>query len=291
MKVLITGARGFIGSALVGKLINDGHHVFACIGSSNSPISFKANKGNLNILYGNLLSDIKMPSTIDAVVHAAAQSPTMDTSATSMLHNNIYLTDKLISYAKIAGAKRFIYLSSISVYGEIKAKTVLETTPIINPDFYGTTKRIGEQLLEAEASSFSSVSIRLPGVIGPKSVRNWMTHVMHAARNGDMVLVYNPYEDFNNAAHVEDVGDFVSSLISTEWHGSEVVNIGALGKIPVLEAMQIIVNGFGGRSEIIFEPSTKSSFTISSEKAVNEFRYKPMRIDAMLRRFVKENII
>ena len=103
--------------------------------------------------------------------------------------------------------------------------------------------------------------------------------------------MYNPYEDFNNAAHVEDVGDFVSSLISTEWHGSEVVNIGALGKIPVLEAMQIIVNGFGGRSEIIFEPSTKSSFTISSEKAVNEFRYKPMRIDAMLRRFVKENII
>jgi len=291
MKVLITGARGFIGSALVDKLINDGHYVFACIGSPESPISLKGKRGNLNILYGNLLSDMKMPRRIDAVVHAAAQSPAKETSAKSMLHNNIHLTDKLISYAKIAGAKRFIYLSSISVYGEISAKTVSETTPIINPDFYGTTKRIGEQLLEAESNSFSSVSIRLPGVIGANSVRNWMTHVMHAARNGEMVLVYNPTEDFNNAAHVEDVGDFVSSLISSEWHGSEVVNIGALGKISVLEAIQIIINGFGGRSEIAFKLSTKSSFTISSEKAVKEFRYKPMEIGAMLRRFVKDNMI
>ena len=134
-----------------------------------------------------------------------------------------------------------------------------------------------------------SISIRLPGVIGPKSARNWMTRVLHAARDGSEIEAYNPKAPFNNAAHVDDVVNFVSHLLGVNWCGSEIVNIAARGEMSIKEAVQIIVSGFGDRSRVVFREEVRPSFTISSARAIELFGYNPMVIDEMLRIFVQDN--
>lgn len=290
MRVLVTGAKGFIGSVLAQGLARKGHFVFACVGSSYSDGEQEGNRSNFQYVHGDLLTNAALPEEVDAVVHAAARSPWAGVSNTSLLKDNVLLTDRMIAYAKRAGATRFIYLSSLSVYGDISSNIVDELTPIVNPSIYGATKRLGEQLLQAESRCLSSISIRLPGVIGPKSVRNWMTQVLLAARDGREIEAYNPQALFNNAAHLEDIVNFVSHLLKIEWTGADIVNIAARGEISIKDAIQIIVSGFGNRSRVVFREEIRSSFKISSARATELFGYQPLVIDEMLKKYVQDNI-
>jgi len=248
-------------------------------------------ESNLKYVIGDLISNVVLPSEIDAVVHTAARSPWLGVSNSAIVRDNVILTDQLIRYAIKAKAARFIYLSSISVYGDISNHTVLESTPIVNPSIYGAAKRLCEQLLETEAEALNSISIRLPGVIGPMSVRNWLSKVINAAKNGEEIIAYNPDVLFNNAAHVNDIGSFVLGLLSSEWNGFEVVNTAAQGEITIKKTINIIVDGIGSRSKIVFQEKGRNSFTVSSKKAIELFGYKPMLIENMLKQFVKDNII
>lgn len=290
MRVLITGAKGFIGSVLAQGLARRGHCVFACVGSSCNDGEWRSDTPNFQYVHGNLLTNAALPDKVDAVVHAAARSPWPGVSNTSLLNDNVLLTDRMITYAKRVGVTRFIYLSSLSVYGDISTNTVDESTPIINLGIYGATKRLGEQLLQSEHQWLPSISIRLPGVIGPKSVRNWMTQVLLSARDGREIEGYNAKASFNNAAHVEDIVNFVSHLLGVNWSGAEIVNIAARGEISIEDAVQIIVSGFGDRSRVVFREEARPSFTISSARAIELFGYKPMVIDEMLKKFVQDNI-
>jgi len=290
MRVLVTGANGFIGSTLAQGLVRRGHSVFACVGSSSGDCVLGADTSGFSPVRGDLLTEVVLPDHVDAVVHTAARSPWAGISDSILLKDNALLTDRMIAYSKRVGASRFIYLSSLSVYGDISTKTVDESTPILNPGIYGVTKRIGEQLLQSESQSLSSLSIRLPGVIGPKSVRNWMTRVLHAARDGSEIDAYNPNASFNNVAHVEDITNFVSHLLDIEWNGPEIVNIAAGGELSIRDAINIIVSGFGSRSRVVFREGERSSFTISSARAMAQFGYNPLKIDEMLKRFVHENL-
>ena len=290
MRVLVTGAKGFIGAGIVQALAERRHNVYACVGSSRDRFEVENETLNIKYVHGDLLTSSQLPDNVDAVVHTAARSPWAGISNSSLLKDNALLTDRMIAYSKRVGVSRFIYLSSLSVYGDISTETVDESTPIVNPGIYGVTKRVGEQLLQSESQCLSSMSIRLPGVVGPKSVRNWMTQVLHAARDGREIDAYNPQASFNNAAHVADITNFVSHLLDIEWSGTEIVNIAAGGELSIRDAIQIIVSGFGNRSRVVFREGGRPSFTISSARAMEQFGYNPMKIDEMLKRFVCENL-
>jgi len=117
-----------------------------------------------------------------------------------------------------------------------------------------------------------------------------MTQVLLSARDGREIEGYNAKAPFNNAAHVEDIVNFVSHLLGVNWSGAEIVNISARGEISIEDAVQIIVSGFGDRSRVVFREEARPSFTISSARAIELFGYKPMVIDEMLKQFVQDNI-
>src|SRR5207248_1320682 len=95
----------------------------------------------------------------------------------------------------------------------VEDPVVDETTPITDPDIYGLTKLIGEKLVGDPTATFRSIAIRLPGVVGPGSVRNWLTNVVAAAKEGREIDIYNPTASFNNAIHVADLARFVANLL------------------------------------------------------------------------------
>src|SRR6266481_3953120 len=138
-----------------------------------------------------------------------------------MVRDNVTATTRLIDYACEACATTFIYLSSLSIYGNIVGPVVDEATSIVNPNVYGVTKYKGETMLRE--APLRSLSIRLPGVIGRGSVRNWLTGVLHAAKHGRTIALYSPENKFNNAIHINDLCRFVADMVEhTAWCSGDV---------------------------------------------------------------------
>ena len=286
MHVLVTGAGGFSGAAIVTRLVRERHEVTACFGSTRGrlPTDVKV----LREIYGDLSSGLSLPKRVDAVVHAAARSPTPGVSEEDMRMANVEGTRRLVEHAARAGAHVFIYLSSLSIYGEINSPVVDESTPVRDPDAYGVSKRNGEELVAA-AQSFRSLAVRLPGVIGKGSVRNWLTGVLENARAGREIRIFNPDGRFNNAAHVSDLAQFVAGLLGREWRGHDAVTIAAAGETTVRAAVQVLVDAFRGKSRVQVMPAMKPGFLVSSARARERYGYRPMEITEMLQRFAAEN--
>ena len=290
MHVLVTGAGGFSGSEVVLALLARGHRVTAVVRSKRGRLPEGAERlGELSVIVGDLSGDLALPERVDVIVHAAAGAPVHGISVSDLVRDNVLVTRRMALYARRSGVRKFVYFSSVSIYGRVEMAVIDETTPVLDPDVYAQTKRMSEELVAAAENTFSSLAIRLPGVIGRRSVRNWLTGVLAAAREGREIAVFNPTTPFNNAVHVTDLSRFVCKLLDLEWTGSDAVTIGAAGQIAVGDAVRLVVDVFGGRSHIRHETTPKRGFLISSVRACDRYGYDPMEITDMVRRFAAEN--
>lgn len=149
LTVLVTGATGAVGPALVERLVRDGHRVRTL--SRSRPVT-----GRLPAAVESLLGDVTDRSTVarsvagvDWVFHLAAHlhTPNPDpVTRASYERTNIEGTRVVVEEAASAGASRFVFFSSISVYGPTGPKVADETTPPRPDTLYGTTKLRAEEV-------------------------------------------------------------------------------------------------------------------------------------------------
>lgn len=168
MKVLVTGANGFIGRALCAHLHKVGHQVVASVrrpcGLANEFVVDEAGSTWAHALLG-----------CDVVIHLAGRAHVMHEESVDPLQAfraaNVDASARLASLAAQAGVRRFVFMSSIKVNGE---RTSLDCpfTPNDMPmpeDAYGVSKWEAEQALQsiAQTSQMELVVIRPPLVYGP----------------------------------------------------------------------------------------------------------------------------
>lgn len=179
--VLVTGATGFVGAALVARLALDGLAVRAVVRNKVSPTTAKIDVVRVSELSAETdWSDAL--ANMDAVIHLAARVHVMTDTANDPLTEyrrvNVEGTLNLANQAAAAGIKRFIFMSSIKVNGE---KTVLN--PFLADDApdpqdpYGISKYEAEQgLLRLAAETGMEVTIiRSPLVYGPGVKANFLS--------------------------------------------------------------------------------------------------------------------
>jgi nucleoside-diphosphate-sugar epimerase len=289
--VLVTGAGGFAGAELVTYLVAQGQKVTAVIGSTPGRLPEHIDcPGNLRVVQADLSKPIDLPTSVDAIFHAAARSPGEGVSVDDMVRDNVLATRNLIAYSKDAGAELFVFFSSLSVHGEVKTEVLNEETPICNPNPYGLTKLLCEEMLKADSSSKRSLAIRLPGVIGPGSTRNWLSRSLIAAYVGKDIKVFNADSPFNNAVHITDLCHFIGGLLDKDWDGFDVVSLGAAGQLTVGAVAKLLAEGAAHGSQVIIEDSQRTSYRISSAHAQARYGYMPMDIGVMLSKFIRENL-
>lgn len=173
MKVLVTGAAGFIGSHLCDALIKDGHEVIGFDDLSNGKIgNFPSSSAHLKL--GSITNRNNYPEhNFDWIFHLAAKSDIVPSiEKPTQYHDvNVNGTLALLEFARRSGCKRFIYAASSSCYGIPAVYPTPEESDIKPMYPYALTKWIGEQyvLHWSKVYKVPALSLRLFNVYGPRS--------------------------------------------------------------------------------------------------------------------------
>jgi|AGTN01.2.fsa_nt_gi Nucleoside-diphosphate-sugar epimerases len=152
-KVLVTGARGFIGKYLVARLLDQGADVTGLtIDAGPDGDQIRWTKGDIT----NAASIKGLCMDVDVVFHLAAIS-NVDASVRDPIRTistNTMGTANLLEEARTCGAKKFVYTSSAHVYGVPQYVPVDESHPTVPREAYAASKIASEQIVQAYANSY-----------------------------------------------------------------------------------------------------------------------------------------
>ncbi len=285
--VLVTGGAGYVGSVLVGKLLQEDYRVKVLdlfIYDKNSLNQYLTNE-NLDIIVGDIRSSEivnKATQNTDAVIHLASISndPTaeMDGDLTKTVNYDSY--EILLRSAKQNGVKRFINASSSSVFGIKHEKNVteeLEPEPIT---LYSKYKAMSEKLVnEASSKDFITVNIRPATICGysPRQRFDLTVNILtkSAIKNGKIIV--HGGEQMRPNVTMEDITDLYIRMleINEQLINGETFNFG-FENLKVIEIAEKIKATLSVNTEIEIQPVVdKRNYHISSQKIVEKLGIEP----------------
>ena len=217
MRVLVTGATGFVGGAVVSALTERGHIVRACL---RGPVVCGAQE---QAIIGDIGPETEWQDAlagIDAVVHLAARVHVMHETVVDPLSAfrrvNVEGTRALAEAAAKAGVKRLVFLSSIKVNGEATGPRAFDAKdPIAPKDPYGVSKAEAESALHeiAARTSMEVVIMRPPLVYGPGVRANFLRMMTWLDRGVPL-----PFGAVDNRRSLVFLGNLADALVSCVEH-------------------------------------------------------------------------
>lgn len=195
-RVLVTGATGFIGGYTARRLHQEGAQVFALERTSGKGNELR--KAGITVIEGDITDFDHMAEIIsqdiNVVMHIAAWLSGDNRKDAHQV--NVTATQKLAEFSAQADVARFVYTSSIAVYGPHGDADVTENTPLkLYGDPYGDSKILSERVLhEVSGKTGSKYAIVRPGMVYGPGSRGWTARIAKWAKAGRL-----PFPD-NGAA-------------------------------------------------------------------------------------------
>ncbi len=258
MNVLVTGANGFVGRALVERLIMEPDlKVVAAVRRESAPVP----DGARRFVFGDLAPDTDWRaalSDIDTVVHLAARVHVLNESIPNPLEEfrrvNTAGTANLARQARDAGVRRFVLVSSAKVFGE--TGTFTENDPPRPTDGYGISKWEAEQQLAAicEGTAMESVIIRPPLVYGPR-VRANFAALVGAVRRG-IPLPLGAVENRRSMVALDNLVDFIVASIRSPAAAGQTFNVSDGEDLSSPELVRKIARALGRAPRLFALPPT-----------------------------------
>ena len=242
MKILITGAGGFIGSCLTAELLKQPNTELFCVVSQNA--INKLSGETITYTFLDLSSsdfDKRLPKTADIVIHLAQSNAyrNFPDKAKDIFDINVKSTQILLDWSIKAGIKKFIYASSGNVYLQ-QNKKLIEQDTCDSGSYYGASKYAAEQLIKPYQQYFNTVIIRIFGVYGPRQKNMTVPNIINKVLQSEEITLAKNAGLYFTPLYIDDCIEMLIKLIEYpttknyqvyNFSGNEVVNLGDLVKI------------------------------------------------------------
>jgi UDP-glucuronate 4-epimerase len=240
MRVLVTGAAGFIGSHLCEYLLRLGYEVrgLDAFTTFYDPLRKRANiegmlsRPDFELVSADLLTaDLEdVLHGVDAVAHLAGEpgvSTSWGSSFDRYLAGNVLATQRLLEAASTSRIQRFVYASSSSVYGaETQALRAQGEPRPASP--YGVSKLAGETLVGAYAYAqrLPAVSLRYFSVYGPRQRPDMAAHrFIEALLDGRALQVFGDGSQVRDFTYVGDVVEATARALFADLPPAAVLDV------------------------------------------------------------------
>jgi UDP-glucuronate 4-epimerase len=290
MKILVTGAAGFIGSSLAEKLAQRGDIV---VGLDNfndyyDPAKKWANAARLaaypnfrlvedDIRHRQAMFDLFAAEKFDAVAHLAAMAGVRN----AVLHPDLYVqvnlngTQNLMDAARAAGdVHNFVLASTSSVYGNTTQIPFVETDPCDRPlQPYAAAKRAAEMLghVYHHLYGLNFTAVRFFTVYGPNGRPDMMAYLIaESVTKGTQIPLYDGGQMVRDWTYIDDITDGVVAALDRPL-GYEIINLGR-GEPTLLKDFVTLIETLAGHpANVIHKPRLAADF-VKNEADISKAR-------------------
>ena len=278
MKVLFTGATGFIGRVASQHLRSRGHDVINVTRSHVTPT------GCVQQIHATLGSDgfvktlLSQSDRCEAIVHAAACID-YDNLHPDLIRVNCLGTQQILAIAEEWKVRRVIYTSSLPVVGRPLLCPIAEEHTTFPRTTYHATKLFGEHLLAvASLPEMACASLRITAPVGPGMPDNRIlsTFVRRALENRPLTLSGKGTRR-QNYVDIRDIADAIVACVERGPKG--VFNIGGAADISNHELAKTCIRLLESKSTIEFtgtpDPADDEVWSVCIDAAQKAFEYRP----------------
>lgn len=250
MRLLITGGTGFIGSQLARAARAQGHEVLLTGLLNNAQEQQRADRleaSGLRVIDGSL----RVPSFArqlvrgtDAVIHLAAAQHAVNVGEDYFHAVNVEATRILLEACVREQVPRFLFGSTIGVYGCAKGVAITEDTPLAPDNPYARSKVEAEKVVRAFSDRVETTIVRIGETYGPEDFR--LLKLFAAARSGLSILI-GPGRNLHQPIHVQDL---VRGLLLAAEHPaakSETILLAGPSPLTTREMVETIRAAAGSR--------------------------------------------
>ena len=269
-KILVTGAAGNIGSALVDRLIQfDDYHV---VGVDNfltgklgklpeqKDTSFEFVKADVNDY--DQISPIMLKYRFDVVFHYAAVVGVQRTLAHPIrVLNDIQGIKNILDLSRESQVKRVFYSSSSEVYGEpVELPQHEWTTPLNSRLPYAVVKNVGEAFLRSYEKEYglAYTILRFFNTYGPRQSEDFViTRFLAQAIRHEPITIYGTGAQTRTFCYIDDNIDTTLSCLRNNECVNDIMNVGSDEEISIKDLALKIIEVTGSKSGITFAPPLK----------------------------------
>ncbi|HSH03274.1 MAG TPA: SDR family NAD(P)-dependent oxidoreductase [Anaerolineae bacterium] len=296
MKILVTGAAGFIGSHLTDKLIQRGHTV---VGIDNfndyyDPAKKEHNIAHLatNDAFRLIRGDIRDRDAIlnlfatenfDAVAHLAGMAGVRNAVKFPDLYVSVNIngSQNLMDGARAHQVGNFVFASTSSAYGNTQQIPFVETDPADRPlQPYAATKRAIEILGYTYHLLYqlNFTAVRFFTVYGPRNRPDMMAYLLaNSITTGREIPLYNNGDMYRDWTYVGDITDGLVAALEKPL-GYEILNLGRGEPVKLADFVEMLEDIAGGNANLRNQPKLKadSDYTYANiDKARQLLNYNP----------------
>jgi UDP-glucose 4-epimerase len=270
MRVLVTGAAGFIGSHLVGRLLAEGHQVVGLDDlSTGRAANLPADDPNLRLVPGTILDGTLVDDVmtgVDLVFHLAAAVGAFVIQERTLqgLLTNVHGTENVLDAALRHGA-RVLIASTSEIYGK-NAKVGLAEgddriigSPLKSRWTYSEAKAIDESLTYSYVRELGlkAVIVRLFNTVGPRQSGRYgmvIPRLVAQALQGRPLTIFGTGKQIRCFCHVADVVPALERLVQLDRAQGMAVNLGSAEQVSIEDLAARVIAMTGSTSSTVRVP-------------------------------------